>query len=651
MVESSSPAVDLPSGTDARRADRFALPAVYAAVVAPFVIAAISLTRERWYPVLDMAMTELRVRDVGGTDTPLIGLPGRIGDFPDQGSHPGPLSFWLLAPFRWITAGRAYGLQLGSLVINAALSSYVIEMFRRAGREIGAAGRRGELVGALVGLAIVATVVRGYGFDLLAHPWNPYFPLLWWLAILIATWRVLDGAAWSAVFVVVAGTVVAQTHVPYLPLAVSMVGVCAIALVARARREGLDSVRMPLVVAGGLGVVLWLPPVVDQLVESPGNVSMLVDHFAADQPGRSIGLVSAAELMLRHLDAPSAIVQLIAGPEAFVELSMRPDGSIFGGLVTLTIWVVAAWFAFRAGRRSLRSAHLVLVVATLVGWFAMSRIFGAVWFYLTLWAWATTTLVVAAVAWTAVVWWSMRRAAAERMDPSERTDPSEPEAEHSVPKRSMGAVAVAAFAAVVAAGAVVAPFGQRPPDPELSQGLGIVLPNTITAIEAGVGPAPGPDATYVVFWQDATFIGAQGYGMVNELERAGFDVGVHPTWRVPVTPQRVLAPDEIDAEVHVVTGSYIEQWRADPEYVEVARGDPRSASEVAEYERLRASVASALADSTCPECVDILDVNLFGVVVTARERQLDADLIDDLERMVDLGQPISVFLTPPGNSF
>jgi hypothetical protein len=49
-------------------------------------------------PVLDLAMTEFRVRDVGGGDTPLIGLPGRIGVFPDQGSHPGPLSFYLLAP-------------------------------------------------------------------------------------------------------------------------------------------------------------------------------------------------------------------------------------------------------------------------------------------------------------------------------------------------------------------------------------------------------------------------------------------------------------------------------------------------------------------------------------------------------------------------
>lgn len=70
---------------------------VASAVALPLVIGIIAYLWRPWYPVLDMAMTELRVRDVGTRRTPLIGLPGRIGEFPDQGSHPGPLSFWLVA--------------------------------------------------------------------------------------------------------------------------------------------------------------------------------------------------------------------------------------------------------------------------------------------------------------------------------------------------------------------------------------------------------------------------------------------------------------------------------------------------------------------------------------------------------------------------
>ncbi|MGZ0191420.1 MAG: hypothetical protein ACKVG5_03605, partial [Acidimicrobiales bacterium] len=46
----------------------------------PLLVAVIALAQRRWYPVLDLAMTEFRIRDVGSRQTPLIGLPGRIGE-------------------------------------------------------------------------------------------------------------------------------------------------------------------------------------------------------------------------------------------------------------------------------------------------------------------------------------------------------------------------------------------------------------------------------------------------------------------------------------------------------------------------------------------------------------------------------------------
>ncbi len=65
----------------------------------PLLVALVALRRPHWYPMLDMAQTEIRVRDVSGGHPPLIGLAGRIGPFgPDGGSHPGPMSFYALWP-------------------------------------------------------------------------------------------------------------------------------------------------------------------------------------------------------------------------------------------------------------------------------------------------------------------------------------------------------------------------------------------------------------------------------------------------------------------------------------------------------------------------------------------------------------------------
>ncbi len=40
----------------------------------PLIVALAVLAQKRWYPILDLAMTELRVRDVGTSHPPLIGL-------------------------------------------------------------------------------------------------------------------------------------------------------------------------------------------------------------------------------------------------------------------------------------------------------------------------------------------------------------------------------------------------------------------------------------------------------------------------------------------------------------------------------------------------------------------------------------------------
>ncbi|MGI8794271.1 MAG: hypothetical protein ACR2H3_14035, partial [Acidimicrobiales bacterium] len=99
----------------------------------PLVVAVVQLRSPRWYPVLDLAMTELRVRDVGTTNSPLIGLPGRIGDFPKQGSHPGPLSFYVLAPLYRALGSMAWALQAATAILNIVAMAASLAIANRRG--------------------------------------------------------------------------------------------------------------------------------------------------------------------------------------------------------------------------------------------------------------------------------------------------------------------------------------------------------------------------------------------------------------------------------------------------------------------------------------------------------------------------------------
>ena len=338
----------------------------------PLLLAAVVLHSRHYYPVLDLAMTEFRVRDVFGAHTPLIGLPGRIGRFPEQGSHPGPLSFYLLAvPYR-LLGSSAWALLTASVLVNvAALATSIGLAFRRGGW---------WLAGAVSVWLLVA--LRGYGIGVLTQPWNPYLPLVAWTVVLLACWMVLEGDHRMLVPMVVAGTLCAQTHVPYLVLCVGLF-VAAMVVVALRWRRGTATagVRASTLWAVGVGVLLWLPPLVDQAIHDPGNIRMLERHFT-NPTEAPIGVRNGLKLLLRHLDIGPAMVGRWTG--GFVDAAFSTTRSIVPGAVLLLAWFGAVWLAWRLRHRPLLWLHTTIAAALAVETMSMVRIFGKVWYYLTL---------------------------------------------------------------------------------------------------------------------------------------------------------------------------------------------------------------------------------------------------------------------------
>jgi hypothetical protein len=364
---------------------------------------------------------------------------------------------------------------------------------------------------------------------------------------------------------------------------------------------------------------------------------MLIRHFLGDPTEPRVAPAEAVRVFFRHLDAFALLPDLITHSDAFVHRSFLPGGNGVGGAVVLVAWMVAAGWAWRHRRRRLCSLNAVIAVALVVQLASISRIFGKVWYYLTLWAWGTMLLAVLAIGWTATaliaerrLWFNVGRGDAGAVDAG----------------RGARVIALTVGSAATAL-SLIAAVNMQVPEPQLSKGLGLVIDPTVDAVEAGLGEATGRDGRYVVFWQDAVFIGAQGYGLVNELERRGLDVGVHPTWRVPVTPQRVLLPAEITAEIHLVSGRYIDEWRSRQGYEEVVAVDARSAAQQAEFDELRTGVIERLGELGRADLIEEIDINLFGASL---DPELPRDVVDDLSEMLLLGEPIAVFIAPAGST-
>jgi hypothetical protein len=590
-------------------------------VALPLIVALVVLRRPAWVPTLDLAMTELRVRDIASSHPPLIGLPGRIGTLVEQGSHPGPVSFWLMWPFYQLFGASAWALQA------AAVSLHVLAM----GVFLWIAHRRGGIGLALGGAAVLAILVRTYEVGTLAEPWNLFLPLLWWMVFLLAVWSVACGDLPLLPVAVFAGFLCMQTHVSYVALTVGLgilaIGAGLLAVRARRRDPGArrDSIRWCLI-AVAVGVVLWVPPAIDQLTGSPGNLSILRDYFG-DPPEAPVGLRQGVELLLVRLDPWRLVTEHQVATGSLTDASQATGGSLVPGSVVLAVWVAAVAAAWRMRHRQILRLHLVVFVALVLGALTMSRIFGFVWYYLMLWAWGITALVMLAIGWTAAALVGRRLGGPARRSAA-----------------TAGGVALLVVTLVSTVLLVPDAVDVEVPAPRPSATVDRLVPPTVDALAGGAAPADGRDGRYLVTWLDALSIGSQGFGLLNELERRGFDVGVTENYRAPATEHRVIDGTEPTAVVHLATGVHIERARAEPGYRQVAFVDLRTTEERAEYRRLRSRVIDEFRRAGRVEMIPLVDENVFGAALDPRVPTHAREL---LSRMLDLGLPAAVFVGPP----
>jgi len=263
-------------------------PAVLAAM--PLLVVALRsvATRGVWFWG-DQALIDIEARDsLLGRN--LLGVYDRYG-----WHHLGPLWLLLLGVSRWLGGGSPEAVIFGSCVIQAVAAAAIV---------VAAARLRPGLTGWWAALVLLGCE-WSLGLDRLGTVWAPYsIALPAALFVVLAAHVVVSPKPWAAtVAAAVCGTFLLQTDISTGVLVVALVlatPLLRLATRARARpRTGPDAGRRWSVEPGwgwsagnwrlgaaGLVVVvgvLWLPPGIEQLTTSPGNV-VQVSRFLSTHP-------------------------------------------------------------------------------------------------------------------------------------------------------------------------------------------------------------------------------------------------------------------------------------------------------------------------------------------------------------------------------
>jgi hypothetical protein len=502
------------------------------------------LERERPYvPFGDHAIFELVVRDLAEHEV-LVGAYSRFGWY-----HPGPLGTYLLGIPYHLAGGAPEAMSAGALLlagISAVVAVWLVH--RRAG-----------VVPAVWTLLVVTASMHALGDGFIRDTWNPHVPVLPFLAGVLLCWTAIQGTSWALPLAVVPMSLAAQLHVGYLPAVGALCAVLTLGLLVRAvkhlrDRKDLDAVgledrprRRPVrwlfavVAALVVAVVLWLPPIKQQVTQSPGNIEELLEYMQrtpAATVGLSVGLGRVAD--------------------EFGKLPLYvTDAGVSTGVaaaVGLTMFIVALITAVLRRRGDVLWLGALTLAVAVAGVAAVARIEGDAFAYITQW-----TTVVGILSWTTVglsllpeLLLALRRTVARQRS-----------------ALGHGAVIGAPLLALATAAVVVAAVGAARADPPQTEVTGQVdrLAEAVLADLDRHGMTGDTGAVVRVDFASTTrpeFLGTfmPGPGLVVELARDGVDVQVSDFW-IMVFGERYT--ERADEATYVATIAYADGSSPPPE--------------------------------------------------------------------------------------
>ncbi len=538
------------SGRSSNRPDRALAVVAVVALVVPFAAAVghlMTTAGGHVYLPDDLALIDLHTREA-------LRWRQELGPFDRYGwHHPGPTYYYLLATVARVLGSGARAEFVGATLINGLAAVGVVWVVRRRAGAVAAAWAAACVAALCLQLAMTGPADLTYSesrLGALVSPWNPtvvILPLLLTVVLAAASvrsWRALLGA-------VLVGSFVVQTDISTLPLvAASLVlGATSLAATSRTRRRtararlagGQGEPAQPTGVRPGDGdppprsrrlkvgrvvtglgvivlVVMWVPPVLEQLTHHPGNLTLLYRFFTSGRPGQGAAAAAwttVSAFGVAVLGPAETMAQVLGGQPAHVGVALAVT------VATVLVGVVVVWSAWRR-----RHAFAVMLGAqVVVGWvvsgIASSRITGLVTGYLVLWAVVVPTT--AAIALVLLPWGSVARWIGGML-PGSR---SPRRGTWQGASRALRPAIVGTAAVALAAGSALTVQVTRLPP--LSAASSPVVARLVSVVTPELRRG---QAVYVgIDW--ANLIAVEEFiGLVNELDARGYHPQVSPFWAV-----------------------------------------------------------------------------------------------------------------------
>lgn len=324
----------------------------------------------------DSAIIQLQVDDMPGR-LPLVGVYSRFGFH-----HPGPMLYYVVAaPVHLLGAS---GLAIaGALVAIASLGGILLVLYRRGGSVLFA-----------LGVVLDLVLVRSMALDVLSA-WNPYILILPFALAILLTWSVWC-SDWRALpWLAFVGSFVVQSHIGTAPtIALMFLSAAVWTTIARVRRR---CPTRPVVLAIVVLAVVWLPPLIEQFTNQPGNISQILSIGSGGSGEPTLGLTDALHLLSHLLGRTNPLTVASTAPiELITAARTTPILLLMVPAIALALSAFLAWRLRLDDALRLTGLLFGLCLTSLV---FLTSISGLPYLYLVRWI-----IVITCIIWMNLIW-------------------------------------------------------------------------------------------------------------------------------------------------------------------------------------------------------------------------------------------------------
>lgn len=342
------------------------MPVAAVAMIVPVWVAVLRVGLRHLVPVGDTAIMALRAPDVLSRHPPLIGMPASSASSAAQVVHfPGAWQlYWLAVPVKVLGATWGTVVAMGALnTIWILLAAWLIR-------------RLLSPTATLVAYVVLAVFWWSLGSGMLIDSWPLLMVVVPFATVLVAAWAAACGDAPGLVVLAFAANYVWLDHLVLGLLAPLVAAAGCVGFVLwffRARHADSDDpagaqrrFRRGVLGAATVTVVMWLPPVIQQITHTPGNFGLLFGR--SDGAPAAIASPTAAVHVLASLIGrpPFWLRGTLADPTFY---RADPTGNVTGSMtwadlgIVVVVAMVLAGCAISAWQRRDRVAGRALLVA------------------------------------------------------------------------------------------------------------------------------------------------------------------------------------------------------------------------------------------------------------------------------------------------